>query len=280
MGALSYLRKNWLGLVGLAVGVVGIALSMVFYSKSQVSRAPVFLVDPVRMEIINRDRISGAPITVVRHDGRKIERDIYLARLYFWNIGELSIRKPNILESLQVILDDRDGEILDYKILKQTRDVVKGEMKPVDDGPMHNLSVQFNILEQGDGFTAQVTYIGRVDSPIVMRGTIEGVRAPIDDSALRKTQFWKEYGKKALILPMLFAVALITPFFRLLSDIDLKIGNASLRRALRAIAKAFSLLWIVAIAAGMLFVFLVEPFKEAKRKASQNVTQNIPKDLR
>src|SRR6267378_1799166 len=115
MGAIaSYLKNNWTGLL---FGVAGLLTAYYFAQQSRQERAPTFVIDPNRVEILSAGRAATAPIKVLRRDGVPIQGDIYAVRFYIWNAGKLAIRPENVLDTIRIGLDS-GSEILDYKSLK------------------------------------------------------------------------------------------------------------------------------------------------------------------
>src|SRR5258708_2867930 len=109
-----WLRNNWLGVVGVAVSVVSLALAAYFYGASQEHRAPVFALVPQRTEIFTASRASEAPIRVTLADGRPVKKDLTAVRWFFWNAGRKPIRSGDVLEPLRVTLGDPAGRIVDF----------------------------------------------------------------------------------------------------------------------------------------------------------------------
>ena len=202
----TFLRHNWLGLVGILLGVVGLYGTYYFYHLSNEAREPVFVIDPDRTEIVSAQRIANAPIKVLRRNGTQITGDLYAVRFYFWNAGKRPIMGPEVLDTLQIVLQDPGVEILDYKVLKVSRPVARVHVvRSMSTGPLKTLTVTFSILEQNDGLSGQLIYEGGRTAPLVMAGTIEGVpRIETSTDISPLVVVWH-----ALIVPSLGMAALI-----------------------------------------------------------------------
>src|SRR6266516_4578077 len=111
MGAIaSYFKHNWTGLL---IGAVSVSVAYYFYQQSRAERAPVFVIDPNRVEILSAERAADAPIRVLRRDGSPVRGDINTVRFYVWNAGKLPIKSPdNVLDTIRISLDS-GSEILD-----------------------------------------------------------------------------------------------------------------------------------------------------------------------
>lgn len=174
MAMRTYLRENWLGVVGLVVGIIGIVASGYTYVASQRYRAPTFVTEPSRTEIVRRADMRQAAITVRRADGREVRSDVTAVRFYFWNDGSEPIRREHILAPLTLRLQSAGSEIIDARILRTSRAVtgVRLQRGPTSD----SAALSFAILEPGDGFAGQLIFEGDARSPLLLHGVIEGAR--------------------------------------------------------------------------------------------------------
>lgn len=169
----EFLKRYWFGIVGILIGCLG-----VFYSvqKSKYEREPIFLLDSVRTEIINKQIISETSVRVIKSDGTEVTNDLTALRFYFWNDGKKPIKKEDILEPLFLQLSDSSSEIIDYRVLKLSRDVTGFQLSRDKLKEKNVLSIDFRILEKDDGITGQIIYSGNPNSMLLMKGTIEGVK--------------------------------------------------------------------------------------------------------
>ncbi|MEW6601416.1 MAG: hypothetical protein AB1499_10645 [Nitrospirota bacterium] len=168
----DFIKQNWLTI---AVTLIGITSSFYFYRLSIASREPVFIADPVRARIIDSTQTAKANLSVISLSGELVKGDVSSIQFYFWNKGKASIKKTDILRPLKIYLSDTEGEILDVKILKSSRDVINVNF----DHPAKSkhINLTFDILEYNDGLTAQVIYSGDKDAKLLVNGVIEGVRS-------------------------------------------------------------------------------------------------------
>lgn len=95
----EFLRRNWLGVLGLVVGVLGIALSYFFYLLSQQNREPV-LIEMSNISIFSSPEgvVSDKFAVVTKPDFNEITNNVYVSELALWNRGRESIKKENILK--------------------------------------------------------------------------------------------------------------------------------------------------------------------------------------
>ena len=146
----AFVESNWfgiLGIVGIIITIIGLRLSYYYYKMTTAPPEPVFLIDPARTKIIESKYIFETQLRVVRPNGDEIKGNVTSVRFYFGNNGRKSIKKSNILEPFVITLDDPNGEILDYKILKYSRQVVKPMVERNSVEPKRSLALSFSILE-------------------------------------------------------------------------------------------------------------------------------------
>lgn len=278
-----FLKKNWLGLFGLLIGLIGIVLSFIFYTGTLADREPVFVVDPNRTEIISADRVSEAPLKVVRTEGGEISGNISSVRVYLWNRGKISIKPENILQPLRLTLGEPKGEILDFKILKISREVVTPEITRYPEDPKRVLSVNFKILEQDDGFSLQIIYIGSPSTDFTIDGQVEGVPYRIGSSQIEKTRFWLIYLNKVKIfgitLLILVAYLLTLAISDMISD-HFKDKTSRGFELLKTYLKWGRIIFFAAmLIVFFTWVFIITPVKNAKKEARQSLVEGVPSSI-
>lgn len=177
---MTWLEQHWVNLANFLFGgiLAGIVVSWYFYHLAKRERQPVFLVDAVRTEIVNTGRIAEAPIRVLRRDnGREITSNVTVFRFYLWNAGKEAIKRENILEGIRLVLENAgaNAEILEPRILKRSREnIIEFSLERNVENPKTMLDVDFRILEQRDGVTGQIMYIGDPKATLKIVGAIEG----------------------------------------------------------------------------------------------------------
>ncbi|SDK25542.1 hypothetical protein SAMN05421823_102266 [Catalinimonas alkaloidigena] len=166
------MKKDLLGILGLCIGLFGIVLTIYFYERTKKEKEPTFIVDPIRLEILNTARTKEAPIKIFTPDGNEIRSDLTSMTFYFWNKGSDPILSTDILKNVIFKLD-RNVKIIDYKIIKSSRDVCNLKLIKIND---NTLALNFHILERNDGLTAQIIYEGEKESNLSISSTIIGVK--------------------------------------------------------------------------------------------------------
>jgi hypothetical protein len=144
-----------LGLVvAIIFGIAGVAAAYYFYLKSIQERVPTFLLDSGVTVIVLSDESSDI---VISYKGQTIkQRNVLAFRIYFWNHGNLAIRRTDILTPIQCSIDP-NSDILEARLLKVSRDVTNLQVNK-NDTHSNVVNINFDILEENDGGTIQMIY--------------------------------------------------------------------------------------------------------------------------
>lgn len=268
-----FLRKNWLAITGLAIGVAGIVLSVYFYWGSRRFREPIFVEDPIRTELLSHESVAQAPIQVLRSNGEPIESDLVSIRFYFWNAGTEPIRGQHVLEQITLSLDETAVEILDFRLLSISRDITGLALNRNPTNPKRSLVLSFTILETDDGATGQIIYEGSSSSPLTIGGVVEGVRSFTSTADVQSSRTWYQYWTKLLLL----LGFLVTGFCAAIAQIwlDEKAKSHRLAKIVRKFIAVAFLVALVAIVAGV----LIGLFGKAKEDARKSVAQAVPSEI-
>jgi hypothetical protein len=205
----AFFSNPWVGIAGTAASIIGVPLAVYFYLQSVSYPDLVYLVNPVRTVVVKQGTASRLGVTF---DGRPLTQDVTASQVAIWNRGRQAIRRAAILQAVTIATEPK-AAILEATIRKTTRDVVGFDLDRtrLADG---EVSVAWNILEDGDGGVVQLVYASGVDTQIRCRGVIEGQRAVRElslpwhtiespESQLRSLR-WLRYIFVALALPMLY----------------------------------------------------------------------------
>ena len=276
----AFLKRNWLGILGLLVGVAGISLSIMFYTRTLAERDPAFVVGLDRTEIIRADRVSGAPLKVVKGDGTEISGDISSVKMYFWNRGKLPIKPEHVLQPIYITLQDERADILDFQVVGYSRDVVDPQVTRSASTPRRSLAVSFRIMEQNDGLCLQVIYSGDPTANFGMTGRIEGVAQPIGSESIARSRFWSVYLGKvktfSVVLIILIVAGFVIAAFKLISwPVERKLrarlphlGDWLLYG--RVAVWGIVLLWLVG------WMLFIKPVKDSRQEARQSLAESVP----
>ena len=274
------MNRNLFGALGLIVGILGFAASVVIYYKTQQYVEPVFLVEPSRSQILSADTIGDAPISVIKANGEKIENDLTSVRYYFWNNGTESIRKANILKPIQLHFENDNIEILDFKIVKLSREITGVKVTRSESNPLTSLDVDFTILEPNDGFTGQILFSGTKDASIAISGIIEKSPEIVTNAGLVDQRFWVVYLKKFVIV--LFVIVIFFGSIGFLGILDYYIERTQsevLMKGLKYLSNGATGLIFIFMTAVIVNMLLVAPINNAKQEAEKSIASMAPIEI-
>lgn len=157
------------GIIGSIASIVGTVLAIVFYLNGKNERDLTYFVHPVKSTITSINDESGFSIKYKELD---IKGDVSTAQIAFWNNGDQSIRRENILKPLRFILED-NSPILEARLRKKSREIVDIHLitENISKGI---LEVDWNILERNDGGVIQIIYNSNPDIEIIGEAIVEG----------------------------------------------------------------------------------------------------------
>lgn len=171
------ITQNWISIPATIIAIVSLTYAVYAHRKSTYEREPIFWSDTTT-QVLDADRISETPIKVIkREDNSEIISNLFITKFSFWNNGRKPIKKTHILEDLRITVDDPASEIIDFKILKTSRNLIDFQLMRDQTSPDRALIIDFRILEKNDGITGQVMYIGKSRSSLTISGAIEEVKA-------------------------------------------------------------------------------------------------------
>jgi hypothetical protein len=288
-----FIKRNWLTII---TSLLGIGFSLYFYLHSKSEREPVFLVDPVKTIVIDSKVLPKTTLQVIKGNNIPIEGDITSIRFYFWNNGKEPIRREHILLPIVISLGDKQGEILDYKLLSSSRpDVINAIIERNERDPKTSININFRILEKDDGFTGQILYSGDPNKELLIKGVIEGVREIETNASLLKMPFYKSmflnFGLPILLVFFICVFVWVLVFSRKarqrishLLDQSTDAVDIFLSKTLGIIFPRFGKLLAIVIPtiALILIIFLVWKFQyeASKKEATKNLITIIPSQIR
>ncbi len=167
---LLYAFSNpWVGIIGSVASIVGVLLAVYFYFQSVRSPELVYYVNPARAVVVKQGTASRLSVLF---DGRQISQDVTASQVAIWNRGREPIRQAEILKPI-IIQTYPKAPILEATIRKKSREVVNLQMEQtrLSEG---EVSLKWNILEQGDGAVVQLVYAAGPGVQIRCDGVIEG----------------------------------------------------------------------------------------------------------
>jgi len=157
------------GIIGTITSIISIPLAVYFYYNSITHRDLVCVVHPAKAIIVKTGQSSHLSVLF---DGKAIVSDVTAAQVAFWNEGNTSIRKENILQTISLVTSP-SVRILEATIRKKSREIIQIDLDS-NHAEQGRLDISWNILEQGDGAILQIVFAGLPSTHISMNGVIEG----------------------------------------------------------------------------------------------------------
>jgi hypothetical protein len=180
------------GLVGTIASVLGVALAIYFYLQTKEEPNLTYYSNPAKAVLV---RSGQASRLAASFDGTIIKSDITAVQIAIWNEGRASITASKVLKP--IVLRTVDGSpILEASIRKVSRDVTRLSIGS-SAFKVGRATLNWNILEQGDGGVIQVIYAGSPTVDVLIDGVVEGQRhitrlQPIDKSISSEKQYGEE----------------------------------------------------------------------------------------
>jgi hypothetical protein len=222
-------RTRWLtdrtiGITGIIIGVVSIlvsiALGYYFYRSSLESRQLKYAIDPVRTAIVNSSQSSD--LSVLYRGNIVRGGNLSSIRVYMWNEGKKPIiaASQDILRPIQLRFSE-DIEILDARVLSVSRPEANLKVA-INDAAKNLLDVWFSILENNDGASIQLIFVGSPTANLVVDGSIVGqsevqeeklYQNDKDAPLLYQAKNFRILDFMPLILPIMF-IALVELFIK------------------------------------------------------------------
>lgn len=186
-------------------------------------------------------------------------------------------------------IGDPKGEILDFQILKISREVVTPEVTRYPEDPKRVLSVSFKILEQDDGFCLQIIYVGSPSTNFTIDGQVEGFPYLIGTSQIKKSRFWLVYLNKVKPFGFMLIICVVlgvgTNVLSSNSDnFEKKVGRMSKFQETcikwgRLIVAFVMIAFFAFVACSLFWLIIVNPVKYAKKEASQSLVESVPSSI-
>ena len=269
-------RDGWFGLIGVVVGVAGIAASLYFYLAGKRYRSPTFIDDPDRTLIVARETISRAPLQVLRSDGTPVSADVVSVRFYFWNDGNEPIRSEHILSPIRLRLAGRHATILDYKIIRASRSVCAVTLQRESSTA---LQLGFRILEPGDGITGQIIYEGDRNAQLAAAGDIEGAHLTNTADVLER-----RVTLRAILTPIGLAgtisVIIVYVAFAVVGrSILLKAYSSFDERKARLRTLVIWQFTTIFVTFALMLLFLLYVLPQAQQDARRTVARSVPESV-
>jgi hypothetical protein len=157
---------------GFVIGVIGIILSVYLYQKALEKKEPRCFYRTYRE--IEKLSSSGDSNIQILYKSKDVDR-VFTSYLWLWNKGKKAINQSDIppQSNISIVLNDKEhhSRILDYRILKASRDEINFRVTSVND---NKFSFAFDFLDYNDGAVIEIQHTGSYDTEIGTEGIILG----------------------------------------------------------------------------------------------------------
>jgi hypothetical protein len=157
-----------MAVIGLAVAVLGIPISVLisrhYYRRSNKKRGPTFLLETT-WSLAQPALTKNVKGLAVSWNGKNVGSEgISQAKIYFWNNGSEAITAGDVLQPYTISLP---VTILACWVSKVSREVV--QLTLLRDSA-NKVTLNFALLEPGDGCTLKIVYDGAPETPLEFNG--------------------------------------------------------------------------------------------------------------
>lgn len=273
----SWFLRNWFGIFGIAIGFL---IAYYFYSKSIIRREPIFIVDPSRTEILNSARISQSPVRVIKQNGDEIKSDLTAVKFYFWNNGKAPIKKADILKNISIALDDPNGEIIETRILKTSREITNVRLSPSKNNPSTVIDIDFSILEYRDGITGQIIFAGSPKANFNISGIIEGAREIRSSESVARSKFWLDFLR--YVFYGVFIIIGFIIFVSFMNFLEKRVFAPMRAKNIKISDKTQNIIGVsllVLFVLGLILAFIFQGIGEMRETARKSITELVPGDI-
>ena len=183
--------KNPFNMLMLFIAVVAIIISAYFFFKSKRLQRPTYLISTEISKVYDSKRTSPNLI-LLNASNQKIEKDVFLVTVHFWNSGNLSIEPQDIRKPVEFTIPNCE-KVVDYNVVSQTnRNITNFSLSPGSD--QRSLVLNWTHLDPNNGAKFQVFYTGPPNPEFLFTGNILGKTVFVDGRSLYKKLTKVKFG--------------------------------------------------------------------------------------
>lgn len=175
MNIQQLLQNPWVGFIGTVLGIVGLALSIVFYLRSRRIQRPTYAKRSTRW--FDGSDTPHSDLKMFFRD-QQIQR-FTITHLAFWNAGNQTIRRGDFATASPLHLHiPSELTLLDIRLTARTTTENGVLLVPPAVLPCHpasDIQIDFDFLDADDGFVVQLVHDGESTKDITVLGKLPGV---------------------------------------------------------------------------------------------------------
>jgi hypothetical protein len=180
---ICFFLSNWVNIISITVGIVGMILAVVFYNKQKKEKRPVYSLRTFYVA----GKVTESPNKLeIRYDDKIIDV-LCLTKFAFWNAGRETIRREDISVNEPLIIKSAENvKIFDVELAFKTRPN-SFEVSKIDE---HRISLSFDFIDLNQGVALNIYHNGFSRNDITCEGTLIGAKSiqwgiPTDYIAVR-----------------------------------------------------------------------------------------------
>jgi hypothetical protein len=190
---------TFIGIAGLALGILGLASGYIFYRRSLKIKQPLYLMRTENLIQDNIATISGLKITYNDH----VVSNLSTSTIAFWNNGSETISDlDRVISNPLRISASRNARVLNAKIIFSH--IQSNRLSVEIDDTGSNVYLLFDYLDKGHGGIIQVIHTGLSSRDLSITGDVKG--ALVQEISPGRDPWSVTIG---LLLPHSFTVAAI-----------------------------------------------------------------------
>jgi len=156
------------------IAVLSFSFAIYTYNVNKSVKALSFIRNPIVSTIVNIDSLTESKFKVVdRETNNEIKENLYLQTFHLWNSGNEEVNGSDIVDSSLLIDFSENINILDFRILQEVDSFCKVKLISISE---NKLRVDFDFLEEDNGVTGQVIYLGDSKADWILKGKIKGIQ--------------------------------------------------------------------------------------------------------
>lgn len=165
---------------GWIIGLIAFAFGVWSFFRMKEEREPVcYYKTFLKIENFLDKEEEGLKVF---YNNKEVEKVTNLY-LFFWNKGKRPIKQEDLRSPIQITFPPDDAIILDYKILKVSREEIGFSLTRCDNG---SLQINFDFLDINDGAVINLKHNGADNISPIISGTIIGVPKGVEAQYLDK----------------------------------------------------------------------------------------------
>ena len=178
----NFLQNNWILFLTTTFTIIGFPLSFYFYFKSKKEKSLKF---EIKSNNIFKNFESIIQNVKVTCEDKNIST-LTITRILMWCDGKETIYDKDIATQMPLIIKSKEGkDILEAKIESfnnQTNNITLEKLE-------NNIyKINFEYLDNKDGFIIQVVHTGNSSKDIILTGKIKGMKGIIEKRQSRNTK--------------------------------------------------------------------------------------------